>query len=153
MWVFGYGSLMALPGAEPGTLEGHRRTWGVAMDNTVELPGYKVYETANGIRPPVCVAFLDVQPDAGATVSGARVAVDAHALADLDLRERSYERIEVAPGGFVYRGRPQQRALAAAARREGRLVVQRDYLELVRAVLGDVEDPDCPVVDLVRRRT
>jgi hypothetical protein len=153
MWVFGYGSLAALPGARPATLADHRRKWGVAMDNTVELPGYKVYEDAHGNRPAVCVAFLDVEPDAAATVRGARIEVDAQGLANLDVRERSYERAEVQPGGFVYRGRPERRALAATARREGRLVVQREYYELVRAALGDVEEPDCPVVDLIRRAT
>ncbi|HEX6388342.1 MAG TPA: gamma-glutamylcyclotransferase family protein [Solirubrobacteraceae bacterium] len=153
MWVFGYGSLAALPGAEPATLAGHRRTWGVAMDNRVEIPGYKVYEDAGGNRPAVCVAFLDVEPDEHASVSGARIEVDDGALADLDARERSYERVEVQPGVFVYRGRAERRAIAAAARRDGRLVVQRDYLELVRAALGAVEEPDCPVVDLIMRPT
>ena len=51
MWVFGYGSLASLPGAQPAVLEGHERSWGVAMDNTVELPGYKVYEDADGTGP------------------------------------------------------------------------------------------------------
>jgi hypothetical protein len=153
MWVFGYGALAALPGAEPATLAGHRRTWGVAMDNTVEVPGYKVYEDADGNRPAVCVAFLDVEPEESATVSGARIELDEDALAELDARERSYDRVEVDPGVFVYRGRAERRALAAAARRDGRLVVQREYLELVRAALGDVESPDCPVMDLIKKAT
>ncbi len=153
MWVFGYGSLAALPGAQAAVLEGHERSWSVAMDNTVELPGYKVYERTDGTRPDVCVAFLDVQPAAGARVNGVRIEVDAEALADLDRRERSYERFEIERGGFVYRGRAERRALAARASAEGRLVVQREYYELVRAALGEVEEPGCPIVDLVLKPT
>lgn len=151
MWVFGYGSLAALPGAEPATLAGHRRTWGVAMDNTVEIPGYKVYEDADGQRPAVCVAFLDVEPDGDATVAGARIEVDDAALAELDLRERSYERVAVDDDVWVYRGRAERRAIATQARAEGRLVVQREYYELVLSALGSVEPPGCPVVDLALR--
>jgi len=161
MWVFGYGSLAALPGAQRAVLAGHRRSWGVAMDNTVELPGYKVYEDADGSRPPVCVAFLDVQPDPHASVAGGCIEVDAQALADLDARERSYERADVTGlvdgtgegPVFVYRGRDEPRARAAAARHDRRLVVQREYLELVRAALGEVEAPDVPIVDLVLKPT
>jgi hypothetical protein len=155
MWVFGYGSLAALPGAERVTLDGYRRVWGVAMDNTVELPGYKVYEREDGTRPDVCVAFVDLTPDPGATVSGARIPVDDAALAELDARERSYHRVQVnsEPGGWVYRGRGEARARAKRARLEGRLVVQREYYELVRAALGEVEDPGCPIVDLVLKPT
>lgn len=159
MWVFGYGSLAALPGAQPATLAGYRRTWGVAMDNSVDLPGYKVYEDGDGSRPAVCVAFLDVEPDPVGEVAGAVIEVDVHALADLDVRERSYVRADVTglvDGGgegvvYVYHGRPERRAIARAARGDGRLVVQREYLELVTAALGAVEPPDCPVVDLAQR--
>ncbi len=153
MWVFGYGSLAALPGAHPAVLEGHRRSWGVAMDNTVELPGYKVYEDANGNRPAVCVAFVDVAPAAGMSVRGARIEVDDEALADLDTRERSYERVQVGADVWVYRGREEPRARAVRARREGRLVVQREYYELVRAAIPEIEAPDVPVVDLVLKPT
>jgi hypothetical protein len=153
MWVFGYGSLAALPGAEPAVLEDHRRSWGVAMDNTVELPGYKVYEDAGGNRPAVCVAFVDVAPAAGTSVSGARIEVDDDALAELDARERSYERVQVGADVWVYRGREEPRTRAARARQEGRLVVQREYYELVRAAIPDVEEPDVPVVDLVLKPT
>ena len=41
--VFGYGSLVA-DGAQPCELRGFRRFWGVAMDNRVDLPGYKHFE-------------------------------------------------------------------------------------------------------------
>ena len=63
MYVFGYGSLVALPDAVPARLRGYRRVWGVAMDNTVATPGYKVYENPEGARPAVAVAFLDLAED------------------------------------------------------------------------------------------
>src|SRR3954470_12595542 len=61
--VFGYGSLVDGP-VRPAVLPGWRRTWGIAMDNAVDLPGYKHYEVpGTGERPAVMVAFLDVAPD------------------------------------------------------------------------------------------
>jgi hypothetical protein len=62
-YVFGYGSLAAWAGRGEALAElaGARRVWGVAMDNRVEIPGYKVYvDPADGSRPPVHVAFLDL---------------------------------------------------------------------------------------------
>lgn len=100
-WVFGYGSLAAAPGtalADGGrvaTLRGHRRRWGVAMDNERDLAGYKWYRLrATGERPRAFVAFLDVVPGDGA-VNGLCLPVDATTLRRLDERERNYDRVEV----------------------------------------------------------
>src|SRR3954463_5784770 len=94
--VFGYASLVAAPGAGLAVLRGHRRVWGVAMDNRVAVPGYKVYERPDGARPAVDVAFLDLEAAAGADgVNGALLAVDDAALARLDRRERQYRRVDV----------------------------------------------------------
>ena len=66
-----YGWLAAdLPGSHPAVLRGRRRGWGVAMDNRVDVPGYKPYRLrADGCRPAVFVAFLDLfrtrRPTAG----------------------------------------------------------------------------------------
>jgi hypothetical protein len=119
------------------------------MDNTVDLPGYKRYLAPDGSRPAVCVAFLDVVPDASASVDGLCVPVDGDALARLDDRERNYERIDVTghvdvdgPARvWTYVGRADSRARFAAARREGRCAIARDYLAAVeagvRATFGD----------------
>lgn len=120
------------------------------MDNTVDLPGYKRYLDADGARPAVCVAFLDVVEAPGASVGGLCVPVDEEALAALDARERQYERVDVtglvdcrASLGRVwtYRGRADSRARLEAARREGRAAIARDYLVALeagmRAALGD----------------
>jgi gamma-glutamylcyclotransferase (GGCT)/AIG2-like uncharacterized protein YtfP len=146
--IFGYGSLVAGRG-RVARLDGYRRVWGVAMDNTVDLPGYKRYLAPDGSRPALCVAFLDIVPDASASVDGLCVAVDDEALARLDDRERNYERVDVtehvdagAPARvWTYVGRADSRARFAAARREGRCAIARDYLAAVeagvRATLGD----------------
>jgi gamma-glutamylcyclotransferase (GGCT)/AIG2-like uncharacterized protein YtfP len=147
--VFGYGSLLGGRGVR-ARLHGHRRVWGVAMDNTVDLPRYKRYLATDGSRPAVCVAFLDVVADAAAAVDGLCVPVGVEALAGLDERERNYDRVDmtaqVTAGEalgrvWVYRGRADSRLRFAAARREGRCVVARDYLSAVeagvRAALGD----------------
>ena len=149
MRLFGYGSLV-VAGAEPYTLRGFRRTWGVAMDNRVAIPGYKVYEDPEtGERPPVVVVFVDLVPDASSAVTGALIE-DAD-LATLDRRERQYERTDVAGGIVAYAGRPEARERAARGRAEGIAVVQRTYLDLVIAANGDgIPPPDLPVCDLRR---
>jgi gamma-glutamylcyclotransferase (GGCT)/AIG2-like uncharacterized protein YtfP len=151
--VFGYGSLVT-GAARIVTLRGHRRVWGVAMDNRVAVPGYKVYELPDGTRPPVSVAFLDLVPDEGIAVNGGLLAVDGTGLAALDDRERQYERVDVTraiepaiPTGdgpvWAYVGRDPGRARVAAGRaRTADVVVQRAYADRVEAAfasLGAVE--------------
>jgi gamma-glutamylcyclotransferase (GGCT)/AIG2-like uncharacterized protein YtfP len=173
--VFTYGSLVTRA-ARRATLRGHRRVWGVAMDNRAAVPGYKVYEEPDGSRPPVHVAFLDLEPAGrGDAVNGALLPVDAAALAALDERERQYERVEVtaavapvAGGGvggrvWAYMGRRTGRARVDLGRRGGAaVVIQRAYLELVdrafRALGADeharfrasTEPPPFPVRELAR---
>ena len=145
MRVFGYGSLV-VEGAEPYTLRGWRRTWGVAMDNRLVIPGYKVYEDPEtGERPPVVVVFLDLVPDPSSAVTGALI--DKPDLATLDRRERQYERVEVADGVVAYCGRAEGRERAARGRDDGIAVSQRADLELVAGV---APPPDLPVRDLRR---
>jgi hypothetical protein len=172
--VLGYGSLV-VPGHPRAALRGHRRVWGVAMDNRVVVPGYKVYVDAESARPAVAVAFLDVEPDPepGTCVTGTLLAVDAAALAALDRRERQYDRVDVtalvtgAPAGsrvWVYAGAPAGRARAQTGRTLGAgVVIQRAYLERVerahdalgagalQAYRAATEPPPFPVVDLERR--
>lgn len=169
--IFGYASLVAAPAVARATLRGHRRVWGVAMDNAVEIPGYKVYALPDGTRPPLAVAFLDLEEADGTEVEGALLSVDAAGLAALDARERQYERVDVtalvdpAPTGpvWTYIGRAPGRARVAAGRAgTAPIAIQRSYLELVEAAfaaLGDAaltryrastEDPPFPVLDLTR---
>jgi dephospho-CoA kinase len=147
-FVFAYGSLAAdLRASHRAELRGRRRAWGVAMDNRVDVPGYKHYRLrADGSRPAVCVAFLDLlDDDPSATTTGVCVPVDDAQLAIIDRRERNYDRIDVTaalagggPGGVVwaYVGTPTGRGRLREARERGRAVISRDYLERTRAAFA-----------------
>ena len=129
MRVFGYGSLV-VPGAEPFELAGWRRTWGVAMDNSVAIPGYKVYEDpSTGERPPVFVAFLDLVPDEASSVRG--TLLEAPDVAALDRRERNYKRTPLLTDVVGYVGTPEARKRYTTAIREEKLVITLEYLQKV----------------------
>ncbi len=165
-YVFGYGSLVAEgEGCHVATLRGYRRTWGVAMDNAVDLPGYKHYLLrSDGSRPAVHVAFLDVVADPACSVTGICLPVDRRRLAELDARERNYSRVDVtalvdqAHGtvwSYVGSEDGVTRFLEGVA--AGRAVVSRDYFDGVAAALRAIapgeEDALCespPLLDLER---
>ncbi len=184
-FVLGYGSLTARSGAvltrelkEHGfvaDLAALRRTWGVAMDNRRDLPGYKYYTDAHGQRPNVFVAYLDLvdaPEDPGAKVNGLCVPVDDATLEQLDRRERNYARADVsdriaggAPDGarvWAYLGMAAARERLAEGRRTGTAVIDAAYVRTVEAgfaMLGEDElgavraslaPGDLPVVELTR---
>jgi len=142
-FVFGYGSLVAEHArGHVARLRGHRRVWGVAMDNAVDLPGYKLYRLrAGGSRPAVFVAFLDVEPDPRGAVTGVCMPVSDRELRALDDRERNYDRVDVTdavdgcPTGRVwaYLGSDAGRARLSEGRRRASAVVSRAYLDGVLA--------------------
>ena len=169
--VFGYASLVA-DGA-PGRLtrmHGVRRAWGVATDNSLGIPGYKMYlHRSDGSRPSVFVAFLDLLPAPGRVVNGVLRPVTVDDLELLDRRERNYDRVDVtasidsAPGRvWAYVGSSAGRERLRRARQEGRAVVSRDYeckvhegfralgRQEYEAFLGSSELGGLPVWDLER---
>jgi cation transport regulator ChaC len=172
-YVFGYGSL-TWDGRCPvhqAELRDTRRVWGVAMDNTEDIPGYKHYlRRGDGSRPEVCVAFLDLEPAVGESVNGICLEATPERLAELDRRERNYVRVDVTerlsprpPGRtWVYVGRPESRARLRRARSRSRAVVSQEYREhVLRGFAGlgrealvsfrrSTEWYGLPVVDLVR---
>ncbi|MGI8597013.1 MAG: gamma-glutamylcyclotransferase family protein [Thermoleophilaceae bacterium] len=179
--VFGYGSLAAetdfLPIRDPhprgwvADLTGHRRVWGVAMDNSIAIPGYKRYvDLETGDPPAVMVAFLDVVPDPDAAVNGVLAPVTAESLDALDDRERNYRRVEVtdrvrptAPARvWTFKGRPDARERLRSGLATSDAVISRGYLEAVETgfrrlgtgewerYAASTEDPPCPVRDLRR---
>ena len=152
-WVFGYASLMTdCPRADAvaARLPGYRRVWGVAADNTRTVPGYKIYlDRADGSRPPVFVAFLDLKPDDEAVVNGLASPVDGADLVELDLRERNYDRVEVtgavdgvAGRVWAYMGSAEGRARLREGVDRGSAVVSRDYVDKVHAGLTSLSDAD-----------
>jgi hypothetical protein len=139
-------------GGRDATLRGYRRRWGVAMDNRVDLPGYKYYvDAASGDRPAVYVAFVDLEPDPDALVEGVVFPVDEAALAALDSRERNYVRADVTGGIYpptggrvdAYFGSVDARARYSA----GPTVIARDYL---LAGGASTRDAPVPIKDLRR---
>lgn len=142
-FIFGYGSLAhdLLAEVTVTRLRGYRRRFGVAADNAQAIPGYKRYRAADGSFPSVFVAYLDLSEDPGTAVNGVLAPVDAAPLADLDRRERNYDRIDVTaaidrpPPGRVwaYVGSPDGRERLATGIAAGTAIVQRGYLEHVHA--------------------
>jgi hypothetical protein len=163
--VFAYGSLARDHGGRPARLRGARRAWGVAMDNRHAIPGYKVWlDPADGTRPRVHVAFLDLVPAAArAAVTGILLPVSRAALARLDARERNYARVDVTdrveadrlPAGarvWSYVGSAAGRARFRAGQAAGSAVVAGTYLDAVRAAFSSaIPAPPVPVRRLVRR--
>jgi len=171
--VFGYGSLAGelLGGGSPAWLHGYRRTWGVAADNVQAIPGYKQYRLrSDGSTPPVFVAFLDLAVDPGCAVNGVVAHVDESRLAELDRRERNYDRVDVTASVdcpvkgriWTYVGSPEGRARLAEGVRGDRIAVSREYAERVHAAFRAIGDEDyerflassdldgLPVMDLER---
>lgn len=147
-FVFGYGSLVA--GNERGhvaRLRGHTRVWGVAMDNRVDIPGYKSYRLrSDASRPAVFIAFVDIEPDPAGVVTGVCMPVADAELLALDERERNYDRIDVtdavdgAPGGrvFAYRGSQDGRGRLHEGVAAGQAAVGHEYLAAVVAAVGAI---------------
>jgi len=154
-FVFAYGSLLQRDDAASQhvvecSLRDHVRLWNVAMDNQLDLPGYKYYlDRATGRRPPVFVTFLNVTPRAGSSVNGLAIRVSGTDLELYDERERNYVRREVthlmsksfSGRVWTYVGRQDAIERYERGKREGRAVVSREYLDTVlsgfRSVSGE----------------
>ena len=163
-FVFGYASLTRGFRGRPARLEGHRRVWGVAMDNRVTVPGYKLYRRRDdGSRPAVYVAVLDIAPDATAVTGGFLFPADDAVLRALDARERNYDRIDVSAAVpdargtvWAYRGSAAGRERLRRGLQGASAVVDLNYLAAVRAsfaALGiddDLAAGALPVMDLER---
>jgi hypothetical protein len=156
-FVFGYGSLAGEhPGCPVALLGGWRRVWGVAMDNRVDVPGYKSYRLrADGSRPAVFVAFVDIEPDPGSAVTGVCMPVGEGDLVTLDRRERNYDRVDVTdavrgdvPGRvWAYRGSDAGRARLREGLAAGCAVVSRVYLDGVLAAVARIAPQEVETVE------
>ncbi len=182
-YVFGYGSLSnrdedpAARRAQIGWLSGYRRVWNVAMDNALEIRGYKRYrDPRDGLYPSVFVTFLNLEPAVGVDCVGALLPVEVADLERLDRRERNYRRALVPEAlvaddtgarpelpVWVYLGSEEARERYQRGLACGTAVVRRRYLEIVERgfeQLGLSEQyrastlaPECPVRDLWRVNT
>src|SRR3954452_15677213 len=105
-YVFGYGSLVAMRdeltlesrawAPVPGRLRDYRRYWGAAMNNWEATRLEKHFlDPDTGEQPRIRVAYLDIDDDPGSSVNGLAIPVDAGRLAELDVREVNYLRVDV----------------------------------------------------------
>lgn len=181
LFVFGYGSLVDGNAARDPEIEhesghychldGYRRCWTVAMDNSIDLPGYKYFvDPSTGERPRVYVTFLNIERDPTGRVNGIAFPISDAALVELEQRERNYRRGDVTAAlredieGQVYAfaGLHAARARFATGKREGRTVVSKQYYDgvldafrrLGEAALKEfkrfTDEPGCPIVPLRR---
>jgi len=150
-FVFGYGSLVSSeslkryvkednPRFQYITIQGLRRDWSVAMDNSVDLPAYKYYLDENDVRIQKYVAFLNVAFDPSKKVNGILFEVDSAKLPSLDLRERNYDRVEIThllPEAYrtqtvwTYMGKEESKKRFSSGYDQGKVVIHEAYLEQV----------------------
>lgn len=157
-YVFGYGSLVELiePLVEdghvfppmPGRLCGFRRFWGAAMNNWEAGDAEKHFvDPGSGLKPRIKVAYLDIEEQAGSTVNGLAIPANEGRLADLDLREVNYSRIDVSAAFrpriphrvFTYVGTDAARERSRHQTPDAGVHVSRQYVERIRqafAALG-----------------
>ena len=158
--IFTYGSLVDVErlgeflgrsikpeGWRVAQLRGFRRCWNVAMDNRIDLPGYKYYvERESGVRPEVFVTFLNIRPLATDRVNGVLFRVESSELLGIDKRERNYTRIDVAEffdadvdgPVWAYQGSPDALERYARARTTETAVIDADYHRQVLAAFRNL---------------
>ena len=160
-FIFGYGSLVATHAGKAyaphlSRLTGFRRGWGVAMDNRRDIPGYKYYlEAESGRRPDVFVTFLDIMPKPSAQVNGLVIPVSVSELADMDRRERNYQRLNVTGAvhppveGMVwaYAGLDEARVRCDQGVSEGVGVICQRYEQMVRNGFASFSDDEACLYD------
>jgi len=155
-FLFGYGSLvdhknlgafLARLGVVcgeivDGNLRGYRRLWNVAMNNTVDIPGYKYYiDPSTRERPAVFVTFINIRESAESNCNGVIFEVSEATLPEFDRRERNYRRIDVS-GNFhphvdgtvwAYIARDEGIARYEEGLRTGTAVIHEQYLNAIES--------------------
>jgi len=183
-WVFGYGSLvspaslartigrLAKPGKgfHPATLTGYGRRWNYGVGH---VTGSWTTDDGTDVIDGTIVA-LGLIESADEQVNGAIASLTADELADLDHRERSYDRVDVTTlivgiddvdlGGlpvFTYVPRASAVERYESARNAGTGAIRRTYWNLVDDAFGRLGEnerteyhestpvPDVPIVDML----
>lgn len=156
-YVFGYGSLVTMKdqvtlGGRPwasvvGRLRDHRRYWGAAMNNWEATALEKHFvDPDTGEQPRIRVAYLDVDELPGGTVNGLAIPVDARRLAEFDVREVNYLRVDVSDifepalprPVFAYRATEEARERCRRHDAESEVFVSRDYVAAVRSAFAEL---------------
>ncbi len=156
-YVFGYGSLVAVRdevslggqawAAVPGRLRDRRRYWGAAMNNWEATPLEKHFvDPDSGEQPRIRVAYLDIDDDPGSAVNGLAIPVDAGRLAEFDVREVNYLRVDVSESFepalprrvFAYRATEEARDRCRRHQPDAEVFVSRDYVAAVRRAFEEL---------------
>jgi hypothetical protein len=156
-YVFGYGSLVTMKdevtladrawAAVPGRLRDQRRYWGAAMNNWEATPLEKHFvDPDTGEQPRIRVAYLDIDGDPGSTVNGLAIPVDSRRLAEFDVREVNYLRVDVSGSFepalprrvFVYRATEEARERCRRHQPDAEVFVSRDYVAAVRRAFEEL---------------
>ncbi|NET10514.1 MAG: gamma-glutamylcyclotransferase [Symploca sp. SIO2B6] len=187
MLIFGYGSLVNVEHLQNDlgrTLEAEkdfrfcqlqhfRRCWTVAMDNRINIPGYKYYvDVHTGQRPNGFVTFLNIRPCQGTSITGIVFKVSTQELERLDQRERNYRKLDVtehldvpvSEKVYAYVGLDESEKHYYEGVTQDSAIISKDYYELVyRAYeslgqetltdyLNTTDAPDIPIVHLEKRQ-
>ena len=183
-WIFGYGSLVSPSslastigrtvsvgnGMHIAELAGYQRAWNYGSEVLRgDWIGDDGTETIGGL-----VVSLGIVAAPGDSINGVVFAVDDDELADLDWRERAYDRIDVTDRitlidqsasvqlddpFAVYLPRPVSIARYEAHRDAGTAGIRRSYWDIVDAAFAELgahhaewyrrtPPPDVPVVDI-----
>ena len=189
VWIFGYGSLVSPTSMartigrvavrsenfHAAVLKGYGRRWNYGVGHVV---GTWTADDGREIDDGVIVA-LGVVESADETVNGVVASVAGSELANLDRREREYDRVEVTDlvtvtdpvdGGSdtiapIYTYVPRQSSITRyeTARDAGRAGIRRTYWDLVDEAFTEFGDdqvaqyratpaPDVPIVDVTAAR-
>lgn len=184
-FLFGYGSLIDRENlaaflarlkiecrkVAEGSLRGYRRTWNVAMNNRIDILGYKYYvDPQTGERPPIFVTFINIRESAEDFCNGVIFEVPESALPEFDQRERNYRRINVSDrfepkiDGTVwaYIARDEGIARYEEGVRNNTAVIHRQYISAIEnafraggdaafaAYCDSTDAPEVPIRDLKR---
>jgi cation transport regulator ChaC len=150
-YVFGYGSLVdqaEKPGAGRANLRGYSRAWNVAMDNSVNIPGYYyLVDPATRRRPSVFVTFLNIVMAKSTDINGLLIPVSPDDLAVIDRREQNYDRVEVTgqveplspdSRAYTYIGKKEAEDRFAAGAEQGTALINQAYWDKVIEGFGSL---------------
>lgn len=171
-YVFGYGSLVHpadwalrnLPGPTLyGYLQGHRRTWDVAFNNSSALYDRKHYRDLSGRRIESSIAALGIYRSEKSLCNGLAIPVTAESLRLIDQREISYKRVDVSDFWetdielplWTYYPEAENRKLYKKELENNRVILPRHYFDICREAfrhwrgLDDFQKstdvPTCPI--------
>jgi cation transport regulator ChaC len=151
------------------TLRNYRRCWNVAMNNQIDLPGYKYYlDRETGKRPKGFVVSLNIYFSENAEITGILFGVNDEELQILDKRERNYRRIEVtnhiniSTSGKVwtYLGLEEAKKRYQEGLKQENAMISRSYFDLVRHsylslgkqelfnYMATTDEPQVPILNL-----